>query len=360
MHLKNLVLALLASSSIWLAAGCATPGAPQPPSLNLPRPVEDLQAERKGGRVLLTWTEPTQTTDRQNLRRLGATRVCRAVGQFPMQNCSDLVKELPATELQTASAEEQKLVYEDVLPRTGTSDSDFMTYAIEVRNNSGRSAGLSNQVRVSLAPTLPPPTEVKAEVLPDAIRLSWAESQHEPLQQSLRAHYRVLRRPAGKGAFAKLEEIPASSRNPAVLDHAFEWEQTYEYKVTPITEVPSASGPIEIQGEDSPVVKVSVHDVFPPARPTAAQAVFSGVGQRPFIDITWAPNTELDLAGYNVYRRERTGEPHQVNTQLLKAPSYRDEAVQPGATYFYSVSAVDLRGNQSPRSEETSEKVPEQ
>jgi fibronectin type 3 domain-containing protein len=47
-----------------------------------------------------------------------------------------------------------------------------------------------------------------------------------------------------------------------------------------------------------------------------------------------------------------------VNSELVKAPSYRDSDVASGKTYTYSVSAVDLRGNESHRSEEASEPVP--
>jgi fibronectin type 3 domain-containing protein len=88
------------------------------------------------------------------------------------------------------------------------------------------------------------------------------------------------------------------------------------------------------------------------------QAVFSSVGQKPFIDLTWAPNMEADLAGYNVFRWVDGGQPQKLNTQPVQVSSYRDEAVEPGKTYRYSVSAVDLRGNESPRSAEASEVVP--
>jgi hypothetical protein len=44
---------------------------------------------------------------------------------------------------------------------------------------------------------------------------------------------------------------------------------------------------------------------------------------------------------------------------LVKTPAFRDTSVQPGTKYFYSVSAVDLRNNESARSPETSEAVPQ-
>jgi fibronectin type 3 domain-containing protein len=45
---------------------------------------------------------------------------------------------------------------------------------------------------------------------------------------------------------------------------------------------------------------------------------------------------------------------------LVQVSSYRDENVEAGKTYFYTVSAVDLRGNESPRSAEAHETVPKQ
>ena len=73
----------------------------------------------------------------------------------------------------------------------------------------------------------------------------------------------------------------------------------------------------------------------------------------------WAPNTDLDLAGYNVYRHEPGTAPVRLNPELVKTPAYRDTAVVPGKTYAYSVSAVDLRGNESARSEEAAESLPQ-
>jgi fibronectin type 3 domain-containing protein len=68
--------------------------------------------------------------------------------------------------------------------------------------------------------------------------------------------------------------------------------------------------------------------------------------------------TSADLAGYNVYRSETNGAASKLNSDLVKSPSYRDGAVASGKTYTYAVSAVDVRGNESQRSEATSEPIP--
>ena len=81
-------------------------------------------------------------------------------------------------------------------------------------------------------------------------------------------------------------------------------------------------------------LKVFAHDVFPPAVPAGLQAVFSGAGQAPFIDLIWAPVTDVDLDGYNVYRHEEGATPVKVNAERLKTPAYRDESVEFGEGIF--------------------------
>ncbi len=117
---------------------------------------------------------------------------------------------------------------------------------------------------------------------------------------------------------------------------------------------------MEVEGDDSKAAEIFTRDIYPPAEPTSLQAVFSSVGQRPFIDLTWAPNIESDLAGYNVFRSVKGGETVKLNQQLVPVPSFRDDKVEPGKVYLYSVSAVDVRGNESPRSAEATEAVPNQ
>jgi len=67
---------------------------------------------------------------------------------------------------------------------------------------------------------------------------------------------------------------------------------------------------------------------------------------------------DIDLDGYNVYRREENSQAAKLNTAPIKTPAHRDTDVTSGKHYFYSVSAVDVRGNESARSEEAEENVP--
>ena len=155
-----------------------------------------------------------------------------------------------------------------------------------------------------------------------------------------------------------LDDVAPSTRG-SYLDKTFEWEKKYEYRITTLTQVDSHGMSAAVEGDDSQPVEVFTRDIYPPAQPAGLQAVFSSVGQKPFIDLTWAPNLESDLAGYNVFRRVEGGQFKKLNQQLVPTSSFRDENVEPGKKYIYSVSAVDLRGNESQRSAEASETVPD-
>jgi len=375
-----------ASIAILLLAvslGCGTPGIPLPPSLELPEPVQDLRASRKGDKVALAWTVPRETTDRTTLRvrHLGPTRICRSL-KLGMTQCTDKVGEIETAPLVSASEAAAKAKAAaaskpnslpakpvpvvanagDALPHElETRDpTGFMNYAVEVLNTRGRSAGFSNQVQVPLAPTLPPPDDVAATVTADGIMLNFTAMLPENETPELRHSYRVYREQQGTSTPVMVGEIAFSASPQAqLLDHSFEWQKTYQYWVTAVTMVlRRGKSSARVEGDNSAPITVFANDVFPPAVPTGLQAVFSGIGQQPSVDLTWAPNSDLDLAGYNVYRREENGTWTRLNPAPVPTPAYRDSNVAAGRTYSYAITALDTHGNQSVRSPETSETVP--
>jgi hypothetical protein len=379
---------VLAPTLAGLLAGCASIGAPLPPSLELPKPPTDLRAVRKGDRVYLFWTLSERTTDRQNLRHPGPIRVCRSLAAVmsecdtPVGSVAPGVGIVPTSpESKTAGRDRLEASFVDTLPKDleQQNSTRTATYAVEAFNLHARSAGLSNQVRVPLAPTLPPPANIAAEPAADGVVLRWECAPFPPEPPGIHFIYRIDRRSLDTGTDVKLAEVDCPGR---FEDHTIEWEKWYEYRVAVVTstDLDSAGRPCgardgmggnsaraegsacvtvtSIEGDDSIPQKVFTKDVYPPAVPTGLQAVYSGAGQAPFVDLLWAPDTDADLAGYNVYRRQDMGPPARINPELVKTPAYRDRNVVAGKTYRYSVSAVDVRANESMRSEETSESIP--
>ena len=355
---------LMALGMPLMFTACATIGPPQPPSLDLPKPPADLRAVRKGDHVILTWTAPSTTTDRQRVRSVGPTRICRGL-EPELTRCGTPAGETTAQAMAAtaqSSAQNASRSYTDSLGAKLQSDnpSSFLTYAVEVLNAAGRSAGLSNQARVPLVRTLPAPRELAARVTAQGVVLTWANDAPPPGSAAMHYVYRVYRRQEGSADQILAGQLPASSDPILTLtDSNIEWQKTYEYHAESVTVMAQENKPeIQVEGADTPEIKVFADDVFPPAVPAGLQAVASGPGQKTFVDLVWAPVSDIDLDGYNVYRREEGGSPVRANAALVKTPAYRDEAVVSGKSYLYSVSAVDVRGNESARSEEAGETVP--
>jgi len=359
--MRKISLSVVALASLVVLVACANMAPPEPPSLDLPKPPLDLRATRKGDKVMLTWTVPTLTTDRQRVRSLGSTRICRALN-VTLTECGTRVGEAAPPPV-TSKPPAQKMTgsYTDSLAQAIENDASFMTYAVEVLNPDGHGAGLSNQVRVSLARTLPPPRDFHAQLTAQGVVLSWSGKALPTSSPNVHYVYRVYRRLEGGQQQVLAGELPVEGQdNLTLTDSAIEWEKTYEYHAETVTVITQQNkSEVQIAGDDTPETKVFADDIFPPAVPSGLQAVFSGPGQQPFIDLIWAPVTDSDLDGYNVYRREENGTLAKLNTSLIKVPGYRDPSVAPGKHYFYSVSAVDVRGNESARSEDAAEAVPQ-
>jgi hypothetical protein len=364
-----------------LLASCAQTGPPLPPSLELLKPPTDLHASRKGNHVTLNWSEPTLTTDRQSVRYIGPTLVCRSA-ESEITACGDPAATLPApaslaapqksrskrSAAQKSGTQPTPETYTDTLPSTMQQQDPAaeITYAVEILNRNARGAGLSNRVHVPAIATLPPPSDLAAQLTGDGVTLTWTSAGESSNSPGLQLRYRIYRHEekSGDGGESSAKdmiagEVPLADSGPAhFTDTSFEWEKTYLYRVTAVSILKRPESEVQVEGDDTPPVRVIAHDVFPPAVPTGLQAAYSGEGQKPFIDLIWAPVTNADLAGYNVYRSEANGTAVKVNTELVKSPAYRDSTVASRKTYTYAVSAMDVRGNESQRSEETSEPVP--
>ena len=91
-----------------------------------------------------------------------------------------------------------------------------------------------------------------------------------------------------------------------------------------------------------------VVDTAPPAAPSGIAATRE-VGS---VRVTWASNTEPDLAGYTVWRAQTAGGPFSaLNGTLLTGNQFLDSSLPAGAdALWYQVTASDETGNVSARS----------
>jgi len=75
----------------------------------------------------------------------------------------------------------------------------------------------------------------------------------------------------------------------------------------------------------------------------------AAVGEADAVKLTWDPNAETDLFGYNVYRSTSQAGPFtKVNLVPTDRISYfHDESLPPLTKFYYRVTAVDSSGNES-------------
>jgi hypothetical protein len=357
-----LLLIALAGALPSLIA-CGIPAAPQAPSLYLPQPPTDLTAARIGNDVHLHWTMPKRTTDKVLLKGDQSAHICRHVENGPCQVAGD-----------AKYAPEIAAEFTDHLPQALTSGAPrLLHYTVELRNSRGRTAGPSNTA-FSAAGTAPlQAAGFAASARAEGVVLRWLATQDASTLLRLE---RVLVLKPGESAkpdsaeTRKGAEVPPQQRlevpfenhhdpaqaydNDAALDH------TYRYTATRIAKLTLAGHEIELSSTPSETT-INARDVFPLAVPSGLVSVASP--DEHAIDLSWTPNAENSLAGYIVYRREAgsSAAPVRISpAQPIAGPAFHDDKVKPGTRYAYSVSSIDTDGNESARSQEVEEALPEQ
>jgi hypothetical protein len=358
------VVALTALAAVLatglILAGCGTPGAPQPPSLNLPAPVDDLTATRAGNQVALTWTMPKKNTDKLLLKGNIAVYICHQEGTSGCEAAGADLSLAPGAAGAFTDTLPAQLV--SGLPRP-------LTYFVVLKNRNGRSADLSNAA-VVLAGVAPQPVDgLSAELRKQGVVLRWANSA-APDSSAIRLHRKLLTPPAAKphdGLFAPLPEpveqnlLVESAARGQVLDKNIRFGESYEYLAQRIARVIVKNQTLELAGPLSNPVRIDAQDIFPPEVPTSLAAVATTSNIAPFfaIDLSWQPSPDANLAGYIVYRREGDSPWQRISpAQPLIPPVFHDTQLQPGHTYSYAVSAIGQNGHESPRSADTEETVP--
>lgn len=353
------ILAIAAlTAGLWMA-GCGMPGAPQPPSLNLPQTVNDLKAMRTGNQVDLRWTMPRRSTDQLLLKDPLRVKVCRTEAAPPSCDLATTLYVLPGVggsfrdELSSAQASGK--------PRA-------LRYYLLLENERGRSAGPSNRAPV-VAGTAPATLNgLQAEMHKNGVHLRWTTLPGD--ETPVRLHRHLVTPAAGKNSTALLpvEEpleqnllVSEGALKGSALDKAIHFGNVYEYQAQRVTRVVVDGATVELAGALSAPVRISARNIFPPDAPQELVAVAATDEQgAQSIDLSWQPNTEADLAGYIVYRADVGGDWQRISPEApVPGPAFRDAHVQPGHHYRYSVSAVDQSGHSSSRSVETTESTPE-
>jgi hypothetical protein len=86
---------------------------------------------------------------------------------------------------------------------------------------------------------------------------------------------------------------------------------------------------------------VETRDTFPPSPPKN----FHAIRQEGSIILLWAPSSSPDVAGYRIYRQDKTSAARVLLQKECPVFNHRD--VQPEGHGSYAIQAIDTHGNES-------------
>jgi hypothetical protein len=342
-----------ALAAACLAAACGIQGPIEPPRLEYPQQIKDLAVTQEGRTWQLSFTLPQLATDGQRLSKPLEIDISRALTPPGTPPPAPAAAAAPGVSLSApqvaARTRNGKLHYAVRLSEGEFGKESGSTFTFAVRGLTRRFRGRvmagawSKPVSAVLLDVSGPVEHLRVRPTEKALEVSWAAPAHSlsggPLPPL--AGYRLDRSETGAaGSFRLLAEPSGTS----FADSEFRFGGHYTYKVRAVFKQAETTA----ESEDSPAVEITPRDIFPPAAPRNASAVYAAGA----VEVIWTANSEPDLAGYNVYRRPPDGHFQKINSHLLPTPIFRDTSVEPGHTYEYRVTALDLTGNESPPSAE--------
>ncbi len=319
---------------VALLCSCGYVGDPRPPALNIPVGVSDLKAHQHGDTVVVEFTIPVLTTEGLALK-LGQVELLAGPPvpePFDFDKWSAQARHLDTASLQTGPARV-------TAPAAAWAGKEIL-FRVRIFSAQGRDSGWSDFTNLNVLPPLKAPVSVRAEVVPQGIRLTWQISTGTP-----GASFRIFRRSGTQEQFAAI----GTANGNEYIDTTSEYDRPYTYTVQAFEE----SGNSKSESEMSDPVEITAVDKFPPAVPSGLE-VLAGPGS---VELAWDRNQEIDVRGYRIHRAVEDG-PVQAADDIVPAPSYSDHNVESGKRYRYAVSAIDQLGNESAPSAPVEIKVP--
>ncbi len=305
----------------------------------VPKRIVDLEAVSREGQALLEWTIPKENTDKSALTDLAGFSISRSEGTLVGGECRGCgEKTIVAFEMKLGAKEDVRgqkvsVVVEDHQP------GKVYLYQVVSVNRRKHLSSPSNPAWIYWDDPPQAPGTLRGEPGDKRVDLSW-----DPVEGA--TGYHVYRRTEGESFSlnpANREALTATR----FTDLNVENEKRYVYAVRAVKRVVKT----DVEGKGGAELFVMPTDLIPPAAPTGLVAIPLRTG----IELTWRKNREIDLLGYNVYRRKAGDRDFKrVNEVPLAKESHLDGQVELGQDYEYAVTAVDnsVRKNESPFSED--------
>ena len=329
-----------------LVVGCASPGPPRPPSLQLPQPVKDLSAARVGDEVELQFTLPQRTTDNLPIREGSVVAsVCRGGEAQPCTPVAAFQK----IGLQVGAgsgATEHVVNWQDTLPEGERGGQPrLLSYRVEVANLEGRTAGWSDAAYAAAGAAPENVSGLRAEETRAGILLKWQPATTATKDEVL-LQREVLSPPAGAKHEATEPVWLESHAGGAdqTMDGSASEDTAYRYVAVRRKVAQVGGQKVELRSALSAPVVITWKNAFPPAAPIGLSAAPFAQGGAFAVDLVWEPVQEPGLKGYLVTRQAEGGEIEKLTAEPVALPAFHDATARQGVGYRYGVRAVSAKG----------------
>jgi hypothetical protein len=355
-------------ASLTLLAGCGAPGEPVERKAPIPTAVNDLAATQQGDEVTLTFTFPKESVEGRELKQPAAIEIFRDFQAIPASSAPSsgpavpkaptLLVTIPSAMVAQYDTRSQIRYVDELKPGDFSQHPGAQVlYIVRTRTSPKKESANSNAVPLRVEPAADQITDLKAEITHQGVVLNWTPPQKTAVGPAPPiALYRIFRHEGQANASNSAPQNSQSQKPgvqigdcpaPPFRDTQIQFGKTYVYTVRSVAQYPD----LQVESLDSPSISVSPLDTFPPSAPQGLVVVLvPAQGAAPaYLDLSWSISAENDIAGYNIYRKEQEGARGQKqNLELLRTPAFRDMNTVPGHRYFYTVTAVDRVGNESP------------
>ena len=310
----------------FLGCGLKTPPVPYP--LAKPVAITNLTAVARYNSIILLWGVPDKNTDGSVLKDIKGFNLVR--GGIPISKIGTEEKEIykqwrypcpPGVHFMTIYDREIEYGFR-------------YTYLVFTVTKNDVVSDPSNQVVVYWDKPFMPPADLRGQSGSHFVELTWdrPEMYVDGTKIKKTVYFNIYRS-------TKMDDFPLFPINPipisdtTYIDGDLKDNIPYFYEVTSVSDVKGT--PVEsIPSSEMMVMPV---DLVSPARPYGLLAAPLKNG----IALSWEPNTDSDILGYNVYRRSGNSKVFsRVNSQPVSATTYVDTTALNGYNIYY-VTAVD-------------------
>jgi fibronectin type 3 domain-containing protein len=281
-----------------------------------PRPLAGLQASGNSLRHIRLFWEPSQDP---NVTGYSIYRAADADG--PFEKIAELDDRSRQSYIDYGSSRNSSY--------GSLADDREYFYTIRTRNKVGVESEPTQVVSARTKGAPPPPAEIRAIAnQPGRIPLFWAPADDPDIRG-----YSIHRSMNQNGPFDRIDFV--RGRESQEYTDSGSWttplknNTTYFYKIQSVNVLDIASP-----------FSSTVSATTKPA-PSTVRGIRVTDNLFRAIELTWQPNPEADITGYEIYRG-RTGDELQKIALIQKTRTeYTDSGLRDGTTYWYQVRAID-------------------